>query len=179
MKEETLIAYLQGPESMRPQELVYGMVREAPGPFYGHQEIVTVLAARLVTHVMERRLGVVCVAPIDVVLDAPRKLVVQPDVIFISESRRHIIKDVVWGAPDLAIEVLSSSTAARDRTVKVGWYQQYGVRECWLIDQQARTIEVLALAQGTDARRTFANDQYLVSAVLPDLVLQLADLYGS
>ena len=51
---------------------------------YGHQQVVGELFLRLRTHVHERRLGDVCMAPVDVVLDEQSALGVQPDLIFIS-----------------------------------------------------------------------------------------------
>lgn len=57
-----------------------------------------------------------CVAPLDVVLDETAALVVQPDVVFISRDRLGIIRNQVWGAPDLVVEVASLGTAERDRS---------------------------------------------------------------
>jgi len=65
-----------------------------------------------------------------VVLDRERALIVQPDVLFVAHDRLSIIRDQVWGAPDLVAEVLSIGTEAHDRIDKVAWYRQYGVREC-------------------------------------------------
>jgi hypothetical protein len=45
--------YLRKPESMRPMELVYGIVREPPAPRYGHQSLLTHLGALLDRHVRE------------------------------------------------------------------------------------------------------------------------------
>ena len=82
-------------------------------------------------------------APVDVVLDRDRALIVQPDVLFVSAARLSIIRDQVWGAPDLVAEVLSHSTKHRDRGEKLGWYRQYGVRECWLVDLYDDSVTVV------------------------------------
>jgi len=51
--------------------------------------------------------------------------------------------------PDWICEVLSSSTAAIDRTMKVPCYAREGVGHVWLIDPSARTLEVLRLDRGS------------------------------
>lgn len=82
----TVREYFRQPETMRPMELVYGVVREPPAPNYGHQTIVTRLTVLLDEHVRAHGLGQVCVSPVDVVLDEERALVVQPDVVFIAKD---------------------------------------------------------------------------------------------
>lgn len=47
--------------------------------------------------------------------------------------------------PDWVCEVLSPSTAAWDRSVKLPLYAEHGVPHAWLIDPVLRTLEVFAL----------------------------------
>ena len=54
-------SYLRTPETNNPMELVYGVVREPPAPFYGHQSVVTNLATLLNEHARTHNLGRVCV----------------------------------------------------------------------------------------------------------------------
>jgi Uma2 family endonuclease len=162
---------------MRSRELVYGFVREPPAPKYGHQSVVTQIGAALLQHARDGQLGLVCVSPIDVILDRDRALVVQPDLVFISQARAHIVRDRIWGAPDLVVEVLSPRTARRDRTIKLGWYRRYGVRECWLVDARARRIEVVDLTAPPGEPRVFGEDDSLRSGVLLTLRLQLRETF--
>lgn len=160
--------YLSGPEDMRRRELVWGYVREPAAPLFGHQSVVTRATVILMLHVREHRLGTVCVSPIDVVLDEPKALIVQPDVLFVSNERAGIVRDQVWGAPDLAVEVASRGTARYDRTTKLGWYRTYGVRECWLLDLNARVVTVANLEAAAEAPwRSFTGDEQIESVVLP------------
>lgn len=165
MRKTTLNDYLAGAESMRPMELLHGVVREPPAPRFGHQSVLTHLAALMDAHVREHGLGRVSVAPVDVVLDADAALVIQPDIVFVAAGRVEIVRDRVFGAPDLVVEVLSPKTAMRDRTTKVAWYADYDVRECWLADLTRRTLEVKALERG--AGHTFAGADVPRSAVFP------------
>jgi Uma2 family endonuclease len=109
-------------------------VNEPPAPFFSHQALVLRVAKVWSDHVEPRGLGLVAIAPVDVVLDRDRDLILQPDVLFVSTARLSIIRDQIWGPPDLVAEVLSHSTQHCDRGDKLDWYQQYGVRECWLVD---------------------------------------------
>lgn len=167
--------YLAGPETLRRRELEWGVVREPPAPFYAHQARVTRLTVLLDEHVRARALGRVVVSPIDVVLDANRALIVQPDVVFVAASRVAMIHNQIWGAPDLVVEVLSPWTARRDRTKKLDWYQHYGVRECWLVAPRPWRIEVHAF-QPARRTRIFRTGR-LRSAVLPDLNIRVADVF--
>ena len=99
--------YLRMPETMRPQELVYGLLREAPAPSPGHQSAVGEIFISLRAHLAQRGIGHVWMSPIDVVLDREKDLVVQPDLIVVLNEHRHIVADRVWGAPDLVVEVMS------------------------------------------------------------------------
>ena len=63
-------------------------------------------------------------------------------------DREKIQEDGVHGAPDLVVEVLSPSTAKRDRVDKKAVYERCGVREYWLVDPKNRTIEQYLLRDG-------------------------------
>jgi Uma2 family endonuclease len=169
--------YLSGPEDLRRRELVWGVVREPPAPRFGHQAVVSRALVILDLHVRARQLGVVCVAPLDVVLDEAKALVVQPDVVFVSTERAAIVRDQVWGAPDLVVEVASRATAVRDRTTKIEWYRTYGVRECWLIDLARRVVTVVDLQAQGDLRQSFTGDEWVQSTVLPDFRAEARDFF--
>lgn len=159
--------YLSFPEDLRRRELVWGVVREPPSPFAPHQLVTTHMAALLHQHARQHDLGTVLVAPMDVVLDEDKGLVLQPDLMFISRGRESIIRDFVRGAPDLVVEVTSPGTARFDRTEKVVLYRTYGVRECWLVDPQQQAVTVVDLSPDG------ASVQYLGNAILRSSVLPL------
>ena len=122
---------------MLPCELAYGVLRVADAPSISHQRMVGELFLSLTAFVRARRLGEVLLAPTDVVLDFDRALVVQPDLVFVSSERSHIAADRIYGAPDLAIEILSPHARVGRVDEQVGWFAQYGVRECWLVELAA------------------------------------------
>jgi len=155
-------------ESNRRRELTYGVLREPPSPFFNHQTIVFRVARLWTDHVEARRLGQVAVAPLDVVLDRERALIVQRDVLFVSANRLSIIRDQIWGAPDLVAEVLSAGTESHDRVEKLAWYRQYGVRECWLVEPPTRTITIHVFGAAPEGRRAGGVER-IRSSVLPEL----------
>ena len=62
---------------------------------------------------------------------------------WVAEDSQCVILDKhLRGAPDLIVEVLSPGTIRRDRKVKFRLYQQYGVREYWLVDLAEKLVEV-------------------------------------
>lgn len=66
--------------------------------------------------------------------------------------------------PDWLAEILSPSTQALDRTEKLAIYAQFGVKHCWYIDPVARTLEVLALANGKWVINSTFRDNATVAA---------------
>jgi Uma2 family endonuclease len=175
----TVNEYLRTPETLRPQELIYGVLRVADAPLPHHQRAVARLFRALDDHVTELNLGEVWLSPIDVILDAERDLVVQPDLLFISNTRSDIVADRIRGAPDLVVEVLSPRPRIGDLDERIRWFAAYGVSECWIVHQVSRHVEVLALADGAVAeRRTFEGHTPVISGVLPAFSRSMQSLLG-
>jgi Uma2 family endonuclease len=160
--------YFAGGEVLTPQELIWGVVRDAPSPTPRHQRAVVSLLTRLVEHVRARDLGEVFASPLDVVLDRERSLVVQPDLFFFAKGRLHLVADRVGAAPDLVIEILSPSPRIGTLNERLEWFAAYGVRECWLVHQLHQSIEVLEFADRRLAsRKRFEASQPIASSLLP------------
>ena len=165
--------YKNLPDSeVKRYELLEGDLVMTPSPTWRHQDISIRLTIRLEAYVAARGLGRVAYAPLDVILGDD---VVQPDILFISRERASIIQEEeIRGAPDLIIEILSSSTAQRDRTYKRTLYGRHGVREYWLVDPDAQTIEVLTHgAKGYRQVGRYEKSETLNSPLLSDLEIPL------
>ncbi len=162
--------YLQTAESSRVQELQYGVLNVAESPSPRHQSLLLRLAIELDAHVSRNELGTIWIAPLDVILDAARALILQPDLFFVSTGRADIVTDRVWGAPDMVLEVLSPNPRIGPLGNRVKWFAKYGVSECWLVHQISREIEILELDPGgVVARKTFGLGAPIESAVFPHL----------
>lgn len=165
----TIAEYFATPESLIPQELIFGAMRVADAPFVNHQRLVLRLATALQTHAERTNSGEVFVAPIDVVLDHGRALVLQPDLLFVSAARRDIVRERIYGAPDLVIEVLSPRPRIGGLDERVNWFARYGVREIWLCDQHEARLHILGCEDGAvQSRATCDADALITSEVLPD-----------
>jgi Uma2 family endonuclease len=163
----TLDEYLGTPETSLPAELAFGELHVADAPSPRHQSVVGRLFRALDDHVRAERAGEVWLAPLDVVLDVSRALVVQPDLLFISKARSAIVRDRIYGAPDLVVEVLSPSARVGHVEQHLAWFAEYGVRECWLVHLDRREITVVASAAGRTERARFTAREPIASRVLP------------
>ena len=135
------------PEANQSVELWNGEIVISPAPHPDHQRLVARFWNKLNLFVAPSGLGECFLSPLDVVL-TPRR-VVQPDVFFISQSRLGMVQDHVGGAPDLVMEVISAASWQRDCIEKKALYESAGVAEYWLIDPDAKAIEVFTLTKGT------------------------------
>lgn len=167
--------YLQLPEESR-YEVLEGDLCMVPAPGQKHQRLVGRIFGGLTSQVEAKELGEVYVAPFDVILadDA----VVQPDVLVILKPNLGIIaQEGVRGAPDLVVEVLSPTNAHRDRGIKRRLYGRHGVKEYWIVDPDAQTVEVAVNVGGRlDTLGLYGPGDRVLSRVLPNLDLAIDDL---
>ena len=173
--------YRNAPESERERyELYEGELLMVPSPNEYHQRILGNLGFILRTFVKEHGLGSVYFAPLDVVLSDDT--VLQPDILFIGKEQAHIIaEEGIRGAPDLVIEILSAATTKRDRTYKKALYARYGVKEYWLVDSAAKTIEVLVLREtGYEVAGRYAQGGKVpfTSLLLEELAIDLSEVFA-
>jgi len=92
-----------------------------------------------------------------------------PDVLFYATGKAASLKptQLKLPPPDLAVEVLSPSTAKRDRGVKFEDYEAHGVGEYWIVDPDREVIEQYVHAAGGFVPRLKSGRGVLVSAVVP------------
>jgi Uma2 family endonuclease len=169
---------LQFPEDGKRYEILEGELVVTPAPNLGHQGASIALSTILYLHVEQHGLGTVLAAPCDVLLSEIS--VVEPDLLFVSRERREIMERAfVRGAPDLVVEILSPSTARRDREAKMKLYGQYGVPNYWLIDPEAREALAFALQDGEYHQTARAHDDETFSAPpFPELAIPLGKLWS-
>lgn len=158
-------------------QLFEGKLVMTPSPVFRHQELLNrlVLAFNLALPPGAK----LFFAPFDVVLSPTD--VAQPDLLVILAANRAILQDVVRGAPDLVLEVLSPSTESLDRKVKKAAYARFGVTEYWIVDGERQTVEIYRqTASGIEYELTAAlglGDRAGTS-LLPKLDLDVAELFA-
>ena len=102
----------------------------------------------------------------------------KPDLLFIANENAGIIKERVFGAPDLAAEILAPPGIRRDRYEKLEQYARFGVKEYWIIDPANRSVEILSLREGRYVLHSSAAQSGTVSSlVLAGLELEIGRLF--
>jgi Uma2 family endonuclease len=166
------------PEDGNRHEIIGGDHFMTPAPSLWHQDISRILMLLLAPWARKHHRGRVYDAPVDVQLGDND--IVQPDVVFVSTERKAILTPQrIVGAPDLVVEILSPSTADRDREVKRDTYDRFGVIEYWIVDPDACAITVLA--RDAAARlvevAVFAGEDVLTSTLLEGFSAPLAEVF--
>jgi Uma2 family endonuclease len=148
----TYADYAALPDDGRRYELYEGEIEMTPAPSTRHQLAIKNLLFLLEGYLRAHGAGVIIPSPVDLILS--NTTVLQPDLVVVLRGREQIITERgVEGPPNLVIEVLSPSTAARDRQSKAQLYARYGVKHYWIADPDARRIESYELDSGAYALR--------------------------
>lgn len=164
--------YLALPDEPRC-ELIFGRFYVTPSPFVPHQ-LVNVLLVRRLVDIAQQSGGLALCAPMDVQL--AEHSTVQPDILYLTAEHRARARQIVEGAPDLIVEVISPSTARRDRGDKLHLYADAGVSEYWIVEPATCQISFLVNRAGR-FEVALALDGIYRSEILPELTLDLADLW--
>jgi Uma2 family endonuclease len=145
--------YFALPETTRLVELSDGELVLHPSPPFAHQDTLANLVYTLISFVRASGHGEVFFAPLAVRLREGK--IRMPDVLFISTTHAdRVTPQMIDGAPDWVAEVISPGSRTVDEVDKVADYAAAGIPEYWLVDLEARTIRVYALA---DAKYALAG----------------------
>ena len=161
-------------------ELIDGELHVSSQPSWQHQRTCTNAARILDEWSIPHDAGMTLHAP-GVIFSEHEA--VAPDVLWISRDRLDEVLDPdgrLRAAPDLMVEVLSpgSTNIRRDREAKLDVYSRRGVREYWIIDWQARTVDVYRRQGGAlQLAVSLSAEDTLESPLLPGLGYRVADLF--
>ena len=143
------------------EELIDGkIVAMSPRPMFNHNLIAGNLHALFWNHLREHTCTPIMDGT-DLYLTEKDRFV--PDMMVVCD-RSKIKENGVYGAPDLVVEVLSPSTAKRDKTYKKDIYAKCGVREYWLVSPAEKSVEVYLLKEGSLELRE-------IYSIFPDALL--------
>jgi Uma2 family endonuclease len=157
-------------------EIINGELVVTPVPLIKHQIVSMNILSALDRLVRDGDLGRVLHPPTGVRLTPDNLLI--PDIIFIAKDRLHVIgPKTVDAPPDLVVEILSPGTRQRDLTTKRELYARFGVREYWIVDLDARTVTILALAGNTYQPVPGGEGGAIQSRVLPGFRLTLEAVF--
>ena len=177
--------YFSWPDDIRC-ELIHGKIYDmAPAPSIDHQRLVGELGY-VIRRVLQGREsgsggGETCemlFSPIDVLL--AEDTVVQPDLVVVCDPAKLENGKYVDGPPDLVVEILSPSTALKDRREKRDLYETAGVAEYLIIDSEERYAEYYRLDNNGryGGSVIWGAEDSMAFALLPELTPTLSELFG-
>ena len=186
VKRLTYQEYLELPETSLRYEILVGEMLMTPAPTPYHQALLGRVFVLLQSFIIERNLGVVLGAPVDVLIQKEPLCTRQPDILFLSATRSGISKisqlrsmQVLATPPDLVVEILSPSNTRGEMLDKLEDYRKIGVCECWLVSPEAETVEVLRLSPDGIATISINGiDGTLDSELMKDFSPSLKEIFA-
>ncbi len=143
----------QLPDDGHRHEAIEGELYVTPAPSSRHQRIAKRLFLPLMELLESAGHGELYFAPIGVEFPHTEEGV-QPDLVFVAKHGSGVVvEEGIRGAPDLVVEILSPTTAHRDRGVKLKLYDRQGVGQYWIVDPDARVVEVWTFGDPADSER--------------------------
>lgn len=167
-------------------EIIYGEPHAmSPAPSTAHQAILGELFYQFRNYFKNRSCQVF-VAPFDVRLplenesDEDIKSVVQPDISIICDKSKIDSKGCK-GAPDLIVEIVSSSTFRKDVKDKFSLYEKSGVKEYWLVYPNEKTVMVYTLGESGKYGRpgVYSEEDNINISIFQDLNIELKEIFIS
>ncbi len=174
-------ADLEGfPDDGKRREIIDGELVVSSQPHYYHQLLGDDFVTSLNTWGRPRGAGRATSAP-GLIFNPEEDIA--PDVVWISAARLPQILSggKLYAAPELVIEILSPGkrNITRDREAKRKLYSRHGVREYWIVDWVARTIEVYRrTGEQLALVATLLSGDTLTSPLLPEFALAIDDLFA-
>ena len=128
----------------------------------------------------------------------PDGSIYKPDLVVITEENKNIMSSnkAIYGAPDMVVEVLSTSTKKRDFTIKKDTYEKFGVKEYWIVDPFIKSVSVYLLRDGKfelDDEYIYYNEEDFAElteeekatakfeispSIFPELKIKLSFIFG-
>lgn len=169
--------FFQIPEGPPYYQLIEGIIVMSPSPTFYHQRILSRLSQYIVNYLDDHPIGVAVFSPCDVLLED--SAVYHPDLLFVRNNNPRVVIDrTVTGPPDLVVEILSPSNFREDREAKRPAYARAGVEEMWIIDPEARQIEIFPLARGLDVSPVIVREpDSFLPVLFPDLTIETTRLF--
>lgn len=167
-------------------ELIKGKIMKMAAPSRRHQKISFQLSGKFYTAFKGLRCEAYA-APFDVrLLDKKKSAkanedvlsVVQPDLCVICDKSKLDDKGCI-GAPDLIVEILSSSNSKKEMRTKKDLYEENGVKEYWIIDPTHETLLQYTLQDNGlyTPPQIFVSDEMVQSFCFPNLWIDLFKLF--
>lgn len=168
---------LPEPPDHTKYELISGVLYMAPPPEYRHDR----LAGRLIHFLSVHLAALGCPGTLysarAAIWTSPNTYL-EPDLLYVSDELEATFDKKRRTSADLVIEILSPGTALYDRNTKADTYGALGVRELWLVDGVAQTVEIrYQTGDGFGEREIFSETEIVASRVFPTLALPVSKIF--
>jgi Uma2 family endonuclease len=165
------------PEDGKRYEVVDGDLYMTTAPDLDHQRPSMGLSGFIRWYLRTHPIGEIFAAPVGLILDDENGL--QPDLVYVSKARAAILtRRGIRGTPDLVVEVLSPSTADRDRGIKLRRYAAAGVPHYWIVAPETHTLEAYRLEEYTyQLTVTCGPGDTFRPELFPGLEIPIAELW--
>lgn len=141
----TYVDYKNYPEGERIEIIDGHMYNMAAAPSRIHQKIISELLIKIGSYIKSNNGSCeIYGAPFDVLLTDEKdtnncKNIVQPDISVIYDKNKLTDKGCT-GAPDMIIEIVSPFNPSSDYVRKLNLYEQFKVREYWIVNPMDQTV---------------------------------------
>jgi Uma2 family endonuclease len=169
------------PDNGKRYEIIGGELYMSKQPDWYHQFVANQVWEALQQWSRQTKAGVANVAAGVIFADDDE---VAPDVVWISREKwmRALQPDGhLHAAPELVVEVLAPGAAntQRDRDIKLKLYSRRGVLEYWIVNWQARSVEVYRRGETILKHiSTLYEDDVLQSPHLPGFRCQVSQIFA-
>ena len=153
-------------------ELIRGELREMSPTGLQHGDVAALIAASLVNHVRQHRLGKVYINDVGFWIERNPDTVRGPDIAFVRTERVVRSQKFFEGAPDLAIEVVSPNDSYTEVEEKTAGWLRGGARAVIIVDPRRRTVRVHRGGETANVAEAIAVDD-----VVPGWRLPLAEIF--
>jgi Uma2 family endonuclease len=128
------------PDDGKKYEVVHGELLVTPSPRVLHQLVLQRLQGALWNYLERERVGQLLASPADISWGPD--ILLQPDLFVVDLEEARTLEWSRMKTLLLAVEVLSPSSVRADRFTKRRLYQEQGVGTYWVVDADARSVEV-------------------------------------
>jgi Uma2 family endonuclease len=165
-------------------ELIKGRIMKmSPAPLLKHQVVTGRIFADIEQYLRRKECSVF-IAPFDVRLpkrsentDEQIFSVVQPDICIVCDPAKLDRRGCI-GAPDMIVEVLSPGNMVRDAKIKFDLYEEFGIREYWIVSPGEENVVVYLLEDGKYVLRgEYAEPCMIPVTTLPCFSLDWSEIF--
>ena len=174
-KKYTYKDYLRWNGDIR-YELIDGIAYAMANPSQAHQDISRELSGRLWQFLRGKSCKMYNTFAVRLSVDSLDDTVVEPDILVVCDKSKLDGKSVK-GAPDLIIEILSPYNTRHDTVTKARWYRKAGVREYWIVDPNAKTVQVCILENGKYILHDYSDDDIISVHTLEGCEINLSEIF--